>query len=71
MILRVLAVGVGVCLIATPAVAQSASDPYQVFDTRPVIMEGPYMVATSETTATIVWLTDTPSHAKVRYGNVR
>jgi predicted phosphodiesterase len=47
--------------------AQSASDPYEVFDTRPVIMEGPYLVATSETTATVVWLTDTPSHAKVRY----
>jgi len=26
-------------------------------------------VATGETTATIVWLTDTPSHAKVRYGS--
>ena len=64
---RALAVGIGVCLIATPVLGQSASDPYQVFETRPVIMEGPYMVATSETTATIVWLTDTPSHSKVRF----
>ena len=58
---RVLILGVGSWLIGTAVSAQSASDPYQVFDTRPVIMEGPYMVATSETTATMVWLTDTPS----------
>ena len=44
------------------------SEPYTVYDTRPVITEGPYLVANSETTATIVWLTDTPSHARVRYG---
>jgi predicted phosphodiesterase len=68
MMRRTLMVGVGLSLIAAPAAAQSASEPYEVFDTRPVIMEGPYMVATSETTATIVWMTDTPSHAKVRYG---
>jgi len=53
---------------AVPARAQSASAPYKVYDTRPVITEGPYLVATGETTATIVWLTDTPSHAKVFYG---
>lgn len=52
--------------LAAPAHAQS--DPYKVYDTRPVITEGPYLVATGETTATIVWLTDTPSHSKVRYG---
>ena len=52
--------------LATPAWAQD--EPYEVYDTRPVITEGPYMVATGETTATIVWLTDTPSHAKVLYG---
>jgi predicted phosphodiesterase len=65
---RILALGVSIWLIANPVSAQSASDPYRVFDTRPVIIEGPYMIATGETTATIVWLTDTPSHAKVRYG---
>ena len=52
--------------VAAPVLAQS--EPFKVFDTRPVITEGPYLVATGETTATIVWLTDTPSHAKVRYG---
>ncbi len=50
---------------AAPVLAQS--EPYKVFDTRPVVTQGPYLVATSDTTATIVWLTDTPSHAAVRY----
>ena len=53
-------------VVAVPAYAQS--EPYTVYDTRPLITEGPYLVANSETTATIVWLTDTPSHAKVLYG---
>jgi predicted phosphodiesterase len=52
-------------LFASPAVAQS--EPYKVFDARPVVTQGPYLVATSDTTATIVWLTDAPSHAAVRY----
>lgn len=64
--MRALAYSLVVLATAAPAYAQS--EPYTVYDTRPVITEGPYMVATSETTATIVWLTDTPSHAKVRYG---
>ncbi len=50
---------------ASPAFAQS--EPYKVFDTKPVITQGPYLVATSGTAATIVWLTDTPSHSKVRF----
>jgi predicted phosphodiesterase len=54
--------------LAGPVHAQS--DPFTVYDARPVITEGPYLIATGETTATIVWLTDTPSHAKVRYGAV-
>ena len=52
-----------------PAVyAHAQSEPYKTFDTRPVITQGPYLVATGSTTATIVWLTDTPSHSVVRYG---
>lgn len=51
---------------AADALAQS--EPYKVFDTRPIIVQGPYLVATSETTATIVWMTDTPSHSQIRYG---
>jgi predicted phosphodiesterase len=57
-----------VLLLAIAGPGHAQSEPYKVFDTRPVITEGPYLVATGETTATIVWLTDTPSHAKVRYG---
>ena len=51
--------------LSTPAHAQS--EPYKVFDTKPVITQGPYLVATSDTSTTVVWMTDTPSHSKVRY----
>ena len=57
-----------VAMLSMAAPAQAQSEPFRVFDTRPVITEGPYLMATGETTATIVWFTDTPSHAKVRYG---
>ncbi len=66
MIARALILSAATLTMAAPASAQS--EPFKVFDTRPVITEGPYLVATGETTATIVWFTDTPSHAKVRYG---
>lgn len=66
MVFRTLVFSAAALAVSMPAVGQS--EPYRVFDARPVITEGPYMVATSETTATIVWLTDTPSHAKVLYG---
>ena len=55
-------------VFATPISARAQSAPFKVFDTRPVITQGPYLVATSATTATIVWFTDAPSHSKVRYG---
>jgi predicted phosphodiesterase len=66
-----LVVGAAACavlclVIAAPAAAQS--QPYKVFDTRPVITQGPYLMASSATTATIVWFTDAPSHSRVRYG---
>jgi hypothetical protein len=57
-----------VAMISVAAPAHAQSEPFKVFDTRPVITEGPYLMATGETTATVVWFTDTPSHAKVRYG---
>jgi predicted phosphodiesterase len=44
------------------------SEPYKVFDTKPVITDGPYLVAMSETAVSVVWMTDAPSHSKVRYG---
>jgi len=52
---------------APPANAWAQSEPYKVFDTRPVITQGPYLVATSGISTTIVWMTDAPSHSKVRY----
>jgi predicted phosphodiesterase len=55
-------------IVAATTSVRAQSEPYRVYDTRPVITEGPYLVATGETTATIVWFTDTPSHAEVRYG---
>jgi predicted phosphodiesterase len=53
--------------VAMPAAALAQSEPYKVFDTRPVITQGPYLIATGTTTATVVWLTDAPSHSLVRY----
>jgi acid phosphatase type 7 len=60
-----LAAAVILAALARPAAAQS--EPFKVFDTRPVITQGPYLVASAETSTTIVWLTDTPSHSVVRY----
>ena len=56
-----------VLMPVAPAAALAQSEPYKVFETRPVITQGPYLVAMGSTTATVVWLTDTPSHSKVRY----
>lgn len=50
---------------AGPAFAQS--EPYKVFETKPVITQGPYLVATSDTATMVVWMTDTPSHSEVRF----
>jgi len=44
------------------------SEPYKVFETKPVITEGPYLVGLSDTAVSIVWMTDTPSHSKVLFG---
>jgi predicted phosphodiesterase len=66
MILRALVLSGLALALGAPGGAQS--EPFKVFDTRPVITEGPYLVATGETTATVVWFTDTPSHAKILYG---
>ena len=55
--------------IARPDLAQAQSAPFVVHDTKPVITHGPYLVDPSETSVTVVWITDTPSHALVRYGD--
>jgi predicted phosphodiesterase len=51
-------------LLPAPALAQS--EPYKVYDTKPVITQGPYLIALSDTTVNVIWMTDTPSHSKVR-----
>lgn len=55
-------------LVALPGGWPPQSEPYKVFDTRPVITEGPYLVGLSDTAVSIVWMTDTPSHSKIKFG---
>jgi len=57
------------CLLALAGVGVHAQDkPFVVHETRPVILDGPYLVAPSETGMTVVWRTDTPCHSKVIFG---
>src|SRR5688500_19053433 len=42
--------------------------PHPVCEVKPVITHGPYLSAPTDTSATIVWTTDLPSHSKVIYG---
>src|SRR5688572_501371 len=42
--------------------------PHPVCDVRPVITHGPYLSAPTDTSVTIVWMTDLPSHSRVVYG---
>ena len=44
------------------------SQPFIVHDTKSVITHGPYLVDPSESGVTVVWTTDTPSHAAVKFG---
>ena len=53
-------------LIGTQLLAQN--EPYITHDTRPLIMEGPYLVAPAQDGVTIVWKTDTDCHSRVEYG---
>lgn len=53
-------------LVGTQLLAQH--EPYITHDTRPVIMEGPYLVAPTQDGIAIVWKTDTDCHSRVEYG---
>jgi len=57
---------IGLAALAVPGMANAQSEPYKVFDTRPVITEGPYISALSDTAVSVMWMTDAASHAKVR-----
>ncbi len=61
-----LACSVGLVLSTLPGATRAQAQPYRIFDTRPVITEGPYLVAMSDSAVSVVWMTDAPSHAKVR-----
>ncbi len=47
---------------------QAQDEPYTIHDTRPLIMEGPFLVAPTQDGVTIVWKTDTNCHSRVEYG---
>ena len=65
--MRALSIGFAAAALAASALL-AQSEPYKVFETRPVITEGPYLVAMSDTSVSIVWMTDAPSHSKVKFG---
>jgi len=52
-----------------PAVVDDdANAPYKTFDAKPAITMGPLLLDMSDTSVVIEWMTDTPSDAKVSYG---
>jgi hypothetical protein len=62
---------IGLLVVLGGATSASAQhQPFVVHDTRPVVMHGPWISSLTETSATIVWVTDTPCHAEVTYGTV-
>ncbi|MGH9338536.1 MAG: metallophosphoesterase [Acidobacteriota bacterium] len=46
-------------------------EPFPIHDTRPVILNGPYLIAPSENGISVVWTTDTPCHSKILVGTDR
>ena len=55
-----------ISLFSAPLLAQH--EPYITHDTRPLIMEGPFLAAPTQDGVTIVWKTDTDCHSRVEYG---
>jgi predicted phosphodiesterase len=55
-----------IVLSSTPLLAQH--EPYITHDTRPLITEGPFLVAPTQDGISIVWKTDTDCHSRVEYG---
>jgi predicted phosphodiesterase len=46
----------------------SNAHPYKIYDTTPVILAGPFLLNTSETSTTVEWITDTECYPKLEYG---
>jgi len=55
-------------VLLTSASVSAQQQPFITHDTKPVVMHGPWISSMTETSATIVWVTDTPCHAEVVYG---
>lgn len=53
---------------ALAAGSDIANRPYKTFDAVPAIIAGPLVLDVSDTSAAIVWMTDGPSDARVRFG---
>lgn len=60
--------GLFAAIIGNGETGYAQDEPFIVHDAKAVIMQGPYLSSLSETGATVVWITDTPCHAKVVYG---
>jgi predicted phosphodiesterase len=58
--------GIILTLIIASLLAQH--QPYITHNTRPLILEGPFLTAPSQDGITIVWKTDTDCHSRVEYG---
>ena len=58
-------IGAAVCISAQSDVANR---PYKTFDTTPAILAGPLVLDVSDTSAVLLWMTDSPSDARVRFG---
>jgi len=52
----------------TPGPERPENRPFKTYDTRPVVLYGPFILDVSDKSATIEWVTDTPCIAKVKYG---
>lgn len=48
--------------------ARAQNSPYKVYDTKPVILQQPYLIDPSESGITVGWLTDTDCQSQIVYG---
>lgn len=57
-----------VALVSLVELVAAQDEPYIIHNTRPLITEGPYLVAPAQDGVSIVWKTDTDCHSRVEYG---
>ena len=51
-----------------PGPERLENHPFKTYETRPVVLYGPFILDASDTSATIEWVTDTPCKVKVEFG---